>query len=90
MLFSCMTNLHPLAKIILNVSGTAIILSHCYYIHKEGRIMHHQPVMLAEVLSLIETYSRHARILDGTLGLGGYSEAILSRFPASTVLGLDR
>lgn len=52
--------------------------------------MHHQPVMLAEVLSLIETYSRHARILDGTLGLGGYSEAILSRFPASTVLGLDR
>ncbi|MBQ3653124.1 MAG: 16S rRNA (cytosine(1402)-N(4))-methyltransferase RsmH [Synergistaceae bacterium] len=53
-------------------------------------MMHHQPVMLAEVLSLIETYSRHARILDGTLGLGGYSEAILSRFPASTVLGLDR
>ena len=52
--------------------------------------MHHQPVMLAEVLSLIETYSRHARILDGTLGLGGYSEAILSRFPDSTVLGLDR
>ena len=52
--------------------------------------MHHEPVMLAEVLSLIETHSRPARILDGTLGLGGYSEAILSRFPASTVLGLDR
>ncbi len=52
--------------------------------------MHHQPVMLAEVLNLIETHSRPSRILDGTLGLGGYSEAILSHFPTSTVLGLDR
>ena len=52
--------------------------------------MHHNPVMLNEVLSLIEAHSPHARIVDGTLGLGGYSEAILSRFPECRVIGIDR
>ena len=51
--------------------------------------MHHEPVMLDEVLALTGTHS-HSRILDGTLGLGGYSLAMLERFPASTVLGIDR
>ena len=51
--------------------------------------MHHEPVMLAEVLSLMEAHS-HSRILDGTLGLGGYSQAFLDSFPASTVTGIDR
>ena len=49
----------------------------------------HIPVMLAEVSALIDAHS-HARILDGTLGLGGYSEFMLSHFPDSTVLGIDR
>ncbi|MBQ7220204.1 MAG: 16S rRNA (cytosine(1402)-N(4))-methyltransferase RsmH [Synergistaceae bacterium] len=52
--------------------------------------MHHQPVMINEVLTLIASHSLHARILDGTLGLGGYSEAILQHFPDSSVLGIDR
>ena len=51
--------------------------------------MYHEPVMLSEVLSLMEEHS-HSRILDGTLGLGGYSEEILKRFPSSSVLGIDR
>ena len=51
--------------------------------------MYHEPVMLGEVLELIEEHS-HSRILDGTLGLGGYSEEILKRFPSSSVLGIDR
>lgn len=51
--------------------------------------MHHEPVMLSEVLSLIEQYP-HARIFDGTLGLGGYSEAMLKKFPGSYVFGVDR
>ena len=50
---------------------------------------HHEPVMLAEVLSLIESYS-HAKILDGTLGLGGYSHAMLERFPSAKISGVDR
>lgn len=29
-------------------------------------------------------------VVDGTLGLGGHSEAILERFPAVTVVGIDR
>ena len=51
--------------------------------------MYHEPVMLGEVLTLMEEHS-HSRILDGTLGLGGYSEEILKRFPSSSVLGIDR
>ena len=51
--------------------------------------MHHEPVMLGEVLTLTGAHS-HSRILDGTLGLGGYSAAMLERFPGSTVLGVDR
>lgn len=52
--------------------------------------MHHEPVMINEVLSLLASHSSHARILDGTLGLGGYTEAILQHFPDCFVLGLDR
>ena len=52
--------------------------------------MHHQPVMITEVLSLIAAHSSHTRILDGTLGLGGYSQAFLDTFQDCSVLGLDR
>ena len=52
--------------------------------------MHHEPVMLNETLTLIRNHSSHKKILDGTLGLGGYSEAILNEFQDSFVLGLDR
>ena len=45
--------------------------------------------MLSEVLTLTESYS-HSQILDGTLGLGGYSEAMLERFPSAKILGIDR
>lgn len=45
--------------------------------------------MLNEALELAESHS-HSRILDGTLGLGGYSEELLRRFPDSEVLGIDR
>ena len=51
--------------------------------------MNHEPVMLNEVLELIKN-CRHQKILDGTLGLGGYSEAMLKNFPECFVLGLDR
>ena len=51
--------------------------------------MHHEPVMLNEVIEFIKNYP-HSKILDGTLGLGGYSEAFLKNFPDSFVLGLDR
>lgn len=52
--------------------------------------MHHDPVMINEVLTLIASHSRHSKILDGTLGLGGYSEAMLKNFPDCLVTGIDR
>ncbi len=50
----------------------------------------HNPVMLSEVLSFIAFHAPNTRILDGTLGLGGYTAAFLEAFPDSYVLGLDR
>lgn len=52
--------------------------------------MHHEPVMLNETLELIRNHSRHKKILDGTLGLGGYSEAMLNEFNDAFVTGIDR
>ena len=52
--------------------------------------MHHEPVMLNETLELIRNHSGHKKILDGTLGLGGYSEAMLNEFNDAFVLGIDR
>ena len=52
--------------------------------------MHHEPVMISEVLSLIASNAPNNHILDGTLGLGGYTAAFLENFPDSSVLGLDR
>ncbi len=52
--------------------------------------MKHEPVMLGEVIGIIDTHSTHKHILDGTLGLGGYSEAMLAEFPGSNVVGIDR
>ena len=51
--------------------------------------MHHEPVMLNEVLDFIKNYP-HSKIFDGTLGLGGYSEAFLKNFQNSFVFGIDR
>lgn len=50
----------------------------------------HIPVMLEEVLKLLDMSAKHDRIVDATLGLGGYSEAILSHMENSIVYGVDR
>ena len=56
--------------------------------------MNHIPVMLNEVLELIAAHAHEhkssLRVLDATLGLGGYSEAVLEKFIESYVIGLDR
>ena len=49
----------------------------------------HDPVLVAEVLEVLEGASQ-GRILDGTLGGGGHTEAMLSRWPQCRVLGVDR
>jgi 16S rRNA (cytosine1402-N4)-methyltransferase len=49
----------------------------------------HEPVLVEETLSTWVTDPR-GWYLDGTVGGGGHAEALLSRFPAARLLGLDR
>jgi 16S rRNA (cytosine1402-N4)-methyltransferase len=52
----------------------------------------HIPVMLERVLALLAPAlaDRPATVVDATLGLGGHAEALLSRHPQLTLVGLDR
>lgn len=52
----------------------------------------HEPVLLARVLELLAPALERpgAVLVDGTLGLGGHSEAALAAFPAARVVGIDR
>lgn len=52
----------------------------------------HTPVMLERCLELLAPAigRPNAVVVDGTLGLGGHSEAMLERFPELTLVGLDR
>lgn len=50
----------------------------------------HIPVMLDQVLDQLALVESLKTVVDGTLGLGGYSQAILDRFPDSIVFGIDQ
>lgn len=50
----------------------------------------HVPVLLEEVLEILGSSKSLKRVVDATLGLGGYSEAVLKRFPDVSVLGIDQ
>jgi 16S rRNA (cytosine1402-N4)-methyltransferase len=51
-------------------------------------VYNHTPVLSREVVEAF-AFDRPATIVDGTLGLGGHSEAILSAYPDIQVIGLD-
>jgi len=52
----------------------------------------HTPVLLKECLDALAPVlvGNDPVVVDGTLGLGGHSEAILNRFANATVVGIDR
>lgn len=52
----------------------------------------HDPVMLQRCIDLLAPAleAEHPVMVDGTLGMGGHSEALLERFPTLTLIGLDR
>lgn len=50
----------------------------------------HVPVLLPEVLGFLKLHPGIEKILDCTLGLGGYSEAVLNLFPEARVWGIDQ
>jgi len=56
---------------------------------EEGTVGFHEPVMVEEVLGVLEG-ARSGTIMDGTLGGGGHSEAMLNRWPTCRVLGVDQ
>ncbi len=52
----------------------------------------HVPVLLEETLRLLQPALQRdgAVAVDATLGLGGHAEALLTRFPGLTLVGVDR
>jgi len=52
----------------------------------------HAPVMLERCIEVLgeSLEGKPAVMIDGTLGLGGHSEAFLERFPQLTLIGIDR
>lgn len=51
----------------------------------------HDPVLVSEVLELLEPVLADGGVLvDGTLGMGGHTEAVLKAFPKASVIGIDR
>src|SRR5690349_12483385 len=48
----------------------------------------HIPVMRDAVVGFFD-FGRPAVVVDGTLGIGGHSEALLERYPDLTVIGLE-
>ena len=47
-------------------------------------------MLLEEIISSLKGHECLRRVLDGTLGLGGYSEAVLASFPEARVWGVDQ
>jgi len=56
---------------------------------KGGAAGFHEPVMVEEVLGVLEG-ARDGTIMDGTLGGGGHTEAMLIHWPNCRVLGVDQ
>ena len=50
----------------------------------------HIPVLVAEVVKAFAGVRPDALVVDGTCGFGGHSAALLERYPALRVVGIDR
>jgi len=59
---------------------------------QDPRAEQHVPVLLERCVQILAPAAQHegAVILDGTLGLGGHSEALLRACPAARLVGIDR
>lgn len=57
---------------------------------KDSIEMIHVPVMEKEILEYLVPAHGACRIIDGTLGFGGHSSAIIRKNPLVEVLGIDR
>lgn len=57
---------------------------------KDSIEMIHIPVMTKEILEYLVPTHGACRIIDGTLGFGGHSSAIIRKNPLARILGIDR
>ena len=68
--------------------------SRCSHLQQGGKAAaeRHVPVMLERCLSLLAPALERSEpvVVDATLGLGGHTEHLLSRFPQVRVIGIDR
>ena len=53
-------------------------------------MIEHVPVMVEEVCDAVSHAPSLHKIVDATLGLGGYTKAFLTRWPDVSVLGIDK
>ncbi|MFP4482341.1 MAG: 16S rRNA (cytosine(1402)-N(4))-methyltransferase RsmH [Thermovirgaceae bacterium] len=53
-------------------------------------MIEHIPVLVNEVCDILSHSSHLERVVDATLGLGGYAEAFLTRWENLRILGIDR
>ncbi|MEA3239698.1 MAG: 16S rRNA (cytosine(1402)-N(4))-methyltransferase RsmH [Candidatus Bipolaricaulota bacterium] len=49
----------------------------------------HQPVLMRQMVKLLSPRPG-ATIVDGTIGMGGHSEALLAAYPTIKIIGIDR
>jgi len=49
----------------------------------------HRPVLVREVLDNLRLVADEGIFVDVTVGLGGHAQAVLERFPAASVVGID-
>ena len=50
----------------------------------------HQSVLLSEIVEFLRPSRDDGTLVDATVGLGGHAEALLERYPATRLLGIDR
>ncbi len=50
----------------------------------------HEPVLLQEVLKFLRPNRADGTLVDATVGLGGHAEALLERYGAARLVGIDR
>jgi 16S rRNA (cytosine1402-N4)-methyltransferase len=52
--------------------------------------MNHDPVLLNEVVDFLRPARDEGTLVDATVGLGGHAEALLSAYPSSRLIAIDR
>ena len=50
----------------------------------------HQPVLFQEVIEFLRPAREDGTLVDATVGLGGHAEGLLSRYPQSRLIAIDR